>query len=119
MHGIHDKEDIDMIQLGFDSLVCFALHNKADILSRHLKGNSNVNILERVVNKEGFLQQDLRDVNSKPFCFMKTDTRRADGNDIEGADVILRYQFYSPGCNGQNRKGITCKACAGIRYALV
>ena len=44
MHGIHDKEDIDMIQLGFDSLVCFALHNKADILSRHLKGNSNVNM---------------------------------------------------------------------------
>ena len=119
VHGIHDKEDIDMIQLGFDSLVRFALPNKADILSHHLKGNSNVNNLEQVANKEGFLQQDLRNMNSKAFCFVKTDTRRADSNDIEGTDVILRYQFYSPGCNGQNWKGIISKACAGIRKTLL
>ena len=116
--GILNKDDIEPVQVGFDSLVRVSLRNKADLLSDHLKGNMvNPKMLRDVLNREGFLRENSRDAKSKPLCFLNTTVSRADTDDTSNTEAMLRYSFSAPQCDGKIEEGqIICKACMDIRH---
>ena len=76
-------------------------------------------MLDDLLNREGFIRENMGNLKSDPICFLATNNHCADSDDNNSIGSMLRYSFYAAKWDGKINKGeIICNNCMIIHYNL-